>query len=112
MRESDVGCVQVPDSLFQQIRQQPGLLARLGSFVEVNIEFLCSEPLVFSVAMPEAFADLGPNMLSPESMQQAPMLCALLIDSYRSACPLESSRPSDINVDQPVRPKWPASSTT
>jgi hypothetical protein len=73
MRESDVGCVQVPDSLFQQIRQQPGLLARLGSFVEVNIEFLCSEPLVFSVAMPEAFADLGPNMLSPESMQQAPM---------------------------------------
>lgn len=42
----------VPDSLFAQIKQQPNLLARLGSFVEVNIEFLSCEPQIFTTCMP------------------------------------------------------------
>ena len=39
----------VPDSLFAQVKQQPNLLARLGGFSEVNIEFLSVEPQIFTV---------------------------------------------------------------
>ena len=54
----------VPDSLFQQIKQQPNLLSRLGSFVELNMEFLCMESQVFSLGMQDSFLKLGPTMLS------------------------------------------------
>ena len=54
----------VPDSLFAQIKQQPTLLSRLGSFVELNMEFLCLESQVFSLNMQDSFLKLGPSMLS------------------------------------------------
>ena len=54
----------VPDSLFGQIKQQPNLLSRLGSFIELNMEFLCLESQVFSLNMQDAFLKLGPSMLS------------------------------------------------
>jgi syntaxin-binding protein 1 len=54
----------VPDSLFAQIKQQPNLLSRLGSFIELNMEFLCLESQVFSLNMQDSFLKLGPSMLS------------------------------------------------
>jgi hypothetical protein len=54
----------VPDSLFAQIKQQPNLLSRLGTFIELNMEFLCLESQVFSLNMQDAFLKLGPSMLS------------------------------------------------
>jgi syntaxin-binding protein 1 len=57
--------VQVPDSLFEQIKGAPILLARVGNFVELNMEFLCLEPQVFTLNMQRGFIDAGPGMLAP-----------------------------------------------
>ena len=38
---------QVPELLFEQIKTNGNLLARLGSLVEINMEFLASESHVF-----------------------------------------------------------------
>jgi hypothetical protein len=58
----------VPDSLFQQIKQSPNLLARVGNFVELNMEFLCIESQVFSLDMQGSFSQVGPTMLCPGSL--------------------------------------------